>query len=266
MTSDTPSGMQAEAAAESLPLFYKDPVLLRFEEHRDAGLMPSAHFGFAGETAAVPLCAGEFMAAMQHSPIVFATGDEVAAIALVGIERDRNLFVERDGGWTAGRYLPAYVRRYPFTVMETEDRSQRLLSVDRGSDRFVSSAATRAEAQRLFDDQGGPTAAARHAMVFCHAYHTDMAATAAFGQALRTAGLLLPYHAEFKLHDGTHHQVSGFHAVDEQAFRALPSETVRDWHVKGWLGLITLHLASLQNFAALIDLHARRASERKALS
>ena len=266
MTSDTPSVPRGEAAAAPLPLFYKDPVLLRFEEHRDAGLVPAAHFGFAGETAAVPLCGGEFVAAVRHYPIVFSMGEDVAAFALVGIERDRNLFIERDGGWTAGSYVPAYVRRYPFTVMETADRSQQLLSVDRGSDRFVASASARADAQRLFDAEGGPTEAARLAMAFCHAYHTDISATAAFGRALRAAGILLPYHADFRLHTGAPHQVSGFHAVDEKAFRALPAETVAQWHGKGWLDLVTLHLASLQNFSTLIDHHARRASERKALS
>lgn len=80
--------------------------------------------------------------------------------------------------------------------------------------------------------------------------------------------MLEPYHADFRLPDGTLHKVDGFHAVNEQACRALPSRTVTDWHAKGWLGVVVLHLASLQSFQNLLDLNAQRqrASERKALA
>lgn len=250
----------------SLPLFYKDPVLLRFEEHGDAGLAPASHFGFAREAVAIPLCVGEFAVAQRHFPIVFAIDDQATPIALVGIRRDANLFIERDGTWRSGSYAPAYIRRYPFIVTETPDRAQQLLAIDRGSERFVASVADRPEAERLFDAVGNATAAAQAAMAFCHAYHTDHAATIAFGKALLAAKLLTPYHAEFRLPDGTLNQVNGFYAVDEQAFRALPPKTVAEWHTKGWLDLVGLHLVSQQSFQNLLDLNAQRANERKALA
>ena len=80
------------------------------------------------------------------------------------------------------------------------------------------------------------------------------------------AKVLTPYHADFRLPAGTQHQVSGFSAVREKAFRALPAETVTDWHAKCWLDLVALHLASLQNFQGLLDFNAQRANERKALA
>lgn len=42
--------------------------------------------------------------------------------------------------------------------------------------------------------------------------------------------------------------------------------TVLDWHAKSWLGLISLHLASLQGLQGLLDLNAQRANERRALA
>lgn len=254
---------QAEA---TLPLFYKDPVLLRFADHGDVGLSPASDFSFAREAVAVPICNGEFMAAMRHYPIVFAMDEQASPIALLAIRKEHNLFVERDGSWKAGSYVPAYVRRYPFSVMETEDRAQQLLTVDQASDRFVASVADRADAERLFDETGKPTVVAQTAMAFCYAFHTDHASTVAFGRALIAARVLEPYHADFRLPDGTLQQVNGFYAVNETAFRALPGETVTDWHGKGWLALVALHLASLQSFQNLLGLNAQRASERKALA
>lgn len=250
----------------SLPLFYKDPVLLRFEEHAHVGLAPATGVSFAREAVAIPLCIGEFAIAQRHYPIVFAMDEQASPIALTAIKKEHNLFVEQDGSWKAGSYVPAYVRRYPFIVTETEDKSQQLLAVDRGSPRYVASVVGHDDAERLFDDAGGPTATAQSAMAFCNAFHTDYAATVAFGRALIAAKVLEPYHADFRLPDGTLHQLNGFYAVDEKAFRALPAKTVADWHAKGWLDLVTLHLASQQSFQNLLDLNAQRANERKALA
>ncbi len=252
--------------ASSLPLFYKDPVLLRFEAYGDAGLMPGGDFGFAREAVAIPLSKGEFMQAMRHYPIVFAMDEQASPLALVAIRKDHNLFIERGGSWRAGSYVPAYVRRYPFIAMETEDGAGRFLSIDRASDRFVSSVKGRADAQRLFDESGNATGAAQMAMALCHAFHADYADTVAFGRALIAAKVLEPYRADFRLPDGTLHQVNGFHAVNEKACRALPEAMVVEWHARGWLALVNLHLASLQRFENLLDLNALRANERKALA
>lgn len=250
----------------SLPLFYKDPVLLRFEEHADVGLAPVSDYGFAREAVAIPLCIGEFAVAQRHFPIVFAMDEQASPIALTAIRKEHNLFVEQDGSWKPGGYVPAYIRRYPFIVKETSDKAQQLLAVDRGSERYVASVADRPDAERLFDDVGNATAAAQAAMAFCNAFHTDYAATVAFGRALIAAKVLEPYHAEFRLPDGTLHQLNGFSAVDQKAFRALPAKTIADWHAKGWLDLVILHLTSLQSFQSLLDLNAQRANERKALA
>lgn len=249
----------------SLPLFYRDPVLLRFEEHGDVGLIPGCDVGFAREAVAIPLSNGEFATAMRHYPIVFAMDGRASPIALVAIRKGENLFVEPDGSWTAKSYVPAYVRRYPFIGMDTPDGAQ-LLSIDRASARFVASARDHAEAQHPFDETGKPTMVAQSAMAFCHAFQTDYASTASFGEALLAAQLLEPYHAELRLPDGTLHKVDGFHVVNEPAFRALPAATVMDWHGRGWLALVALHLASLQSFQTLLDLNAQRANERKTLA
>ena len=251
--------MTKSADLQPLPLFYKDPVLLRFEEHGDVGLAPTGHFDFSRGAVAIPLCIGEFAAAMRHFPIVFAMDEHASPIALVGIRRDHNLFVEQDGGWKAGSYVPAYVRRYPFIVTETADKSQQMLMVDRASECYVPSVSAHPKAERLFDEAGGPTATAQTAMAFCHAYHADYTATVAFGRALMEAKVLTPYHADFRFPDGSQHQVNGFYAIDQKGYRALPAKTLADWHAKGWLDLVALHLASQQSFQALLDLNAQRA-------
>lgn len=252
--------------AASFPLFYKDPVVLRFEDYRDVGLAPAEDYCFAAEAVAIPICAGEFSMAIRHYPIVFTTGEQAFPVALIAIQKGSNLFVGPDGCWKAGCYVPAYVRGYPFIVMEAADQSRQLLLVDRGCNRFVSSVADRDDALRIFDDVGQPTTTAQNAIDLSCSYSIGSIHSRIFTQALISERLLKSYYADFKLPDGSKHQMSGFQIVDEEAFRALSAATIADWHKKGWLALVTLHLASLQSFQALLDLNAQRANERKALA
>lgn len=249
-----------------LPLFYKSPVVLRFDDHGEAGLTTNPSFGFASEAIAIPLCIGEFAVALRHYPIVFGMEDDAPPIALVGIRQNNNLFVTREGNWHLGAYVPAYLRRYPFIVTEIQDETRQFLGIDRESDRFIASASTDQTAARLFDDEGRPTATVQSAIAFCRAYHDGYTITVAFGRALAASRLLKPYHAQFRLPDGALHRVNGFQSVDDKALRSLPTETIADWHSRGWLDLATQHLASLQNFQNLLDLNAQRANERKALA
>ncbi|MCZ0733273.1 SapC family protein [Phreatobacter sp. AB_2022a] len=256
---------QTEVPLAPLPLFYRDPVLIRFEEHRDMGLLAEAGFGFANEAIAIPLCTSEFAIAMRHYPIVFAQDELAMPLAIVGLKEGHNLFLERDGSWRAGSYVPAYVRRYPFIVMEPPDKTQQLLALDRASNRVVTRATAHAGAQPLFDSEGKPTSFTQSAMAFCHAYHADFLATAAFSQALLAAKILAPSNAEMQFPDGTRHALNGFRVIDEPALRNLPPRTVKSWHVNGWLDLVALQLASRLNWQALLELGGRRKAGRKAL-
>ncbi|MDR0807829.1 MAG: SapC family protein [Gemmobacter sp.] len=245
--------------APSLPMFYGNPLLLQSEPHREAGLLPANGFGFAGKAVSLPLCAGEFAVAQRHYPIAFVEDDTAAMpMVITGLERDRNLFVGADGSWRAGAYVPAYARRYPFIVLESPDKAQHMLVVDQASDRFVAQAGPSSGADRFFDGSGQATPMAQSAIGFCEAYFADHAATVAFGQALKAARILVPNQANITFPDGTPHTVNGFLSVDEAAFRALPSATVADWHGRGWLDLVILHLASRLSWQVLLDLRAER--------
>jgi hypothetical protein len=259
MTKSKTASANSDAPPTAYPLFYKDPLLLRSEQHREAGIMPPKSFAFARSAAAMPLCLSEFAVAQRHYPIAFVE-DETAAMpmALLALEQDQNLFVEGDGTWSAGTYVPAYVRRYPFIVLESPDKTQHMLMVDQASDRYITKAGNAKDAVRLFDEQGEPTPAAREAITFCEAYFADHTATMAFGKALKEAKVLTPSRANITFPDGKPHTVNGFSSVDEKALRELPAETVALWHKRGWLDLITLHLASRLSWQNLLDRRAAR--------
>jgi hypothetical protein len=227
-------------AGRRLPLFYTRPVPLRAESHRHHALAKAADFGFAANAGAVPLNAVEFAAAAHSFPVVFTGGSEPMPVAVLSLTGGRNGFVDADGAWRAGEYVPAYVRRYPFIFFEQREAGQYTLGVDAASTLLRADG----EGQPLFSNDG-PTEAVQRALEFCRAYQRELLATQQFTKALRDADLLLKRSLNVRRGDGSTQQLSDFQVADEKKLKALPDEVVLDWHRKGYLGAIGAHLISL---------------------
>ncbi len=240
----------------SLPLFYRRPLLLRSQDHGRYGLRPGENFGFAAGAAAIPAVVGEFAIASSHYPIVFASDEGAMPMVVTGIENGRNLYVDGNGQWSAGQYIPGYVRRYPFIGISAQANAPNMLGIDLDSDRLSTDAA-KDGAEPFFDGEGAPTERAKAAITFCDAYAFEHERSRAFAQALVKHNLLAEKSAEVKYPDSGKAVVTGFRVVDEAVFRALPAEVLFELHGKGWTDLIVLHLASQRCWVSLMEKSAQ---------
>jgi len=238
----------SQAPAPILPLFYVEPAPLAASRHGAWRLLPG-DARFMAEEPAIPLTAGEFVAAARSYPILFTEAG--APVALTGLER-RNLFIE-DGQWAEDAYAPAYVRRYPFLLIEAADKSGYGLAIDAASAQVAKGGD---QGHALFD-QGEPSAITREALEFCRLFNEDHRRTQDFCAALEKAGLLVARRADATTPDGRRLGVEGFRIIDIEALAALDDATVVDWHRKGWLALAHFHIASLQRFADLLNRQGR---------
>jgi hypothetical protein len=170
--------------ATGLPLFYKQPRPLIAENDADLGLLATTDYGFARNANPIPLVATELSMACKHFPILFTDGDMPRMIALTGLTSGENLFVSKDGEWKTATYVPAYVRRYPFIFLESDDHSQYTLCVDEAADVIVRDG----EGAPLFEN-GEPAEITKSALDFCRDYQAHYAATEEFLKALQAADL-----------------------------------------------------------------------------
>lgn len=242
-----------QARPTGLPPFYRDPRALSREAHA-AWRLVEGDAGFAADAPYVPIVAAEFARAGQSYPVVFAM-PEAVPVAVLGLEQ-RNLFV-RDGQWASGTYVPAYVRRYPFGFIATEEPGGFVLAIDAGSDRVAEGG----DAGLALFDAGEPAERTRQALAFCDAYQAESEATRAFTDALKAQDLLIERRADATLPDGRTFGLQGFQIVDAVKFAALDDAAVLDWHKRGWLALVHFHLASLERFQALIARQAEISPE-----
>jgi SapC. len=241
----SPATETAAPVTESI-LFYQRPEALTPEHHGKLHLKKDGDFNFAKATNSVAITATEFVAAMRSYPIVFAAGAPYP-LAVLGLEQN-NLFVDDSGQWSIGHYVPAYIRRYPFAFIAHPDGERFVLGIDRASTLLEKEG----EGPALFES-GKPSDVTQKALAFCGAFQTDHAVTTSFGQALETAQVLMHNQAQAKLPDGRQMSLSGFRIVDRRKFASLPSDTIVDWHRRGWLALVHYHLASLDRFTGLLE-------------
>ncbi|WP_433925850.1 SapC family protein [Stenotrophomonas nematodicola] len=244
MTAET--NTPAAAAAPTGPLFYRQTVPLSAEAHANWRLRTESA-SFAAGTNSLPVVVGEFGSIAQFYPILF-TGKEAVPLAAVGLAKD-NLFVT-DGYWAADHYVPAYVRRYPFVFIQTDDPQNYVLGLDAEAEQVNQGDSD--EGQPLFEN-GEPTELVNAAMRFCGDFTREHELTRQFSAALIEQGLLVDRSIDVTLSTGAQMSINGFRVVDVEKFSKLPDALVVAWHRNGWLALVHHHLSSLARFNALVQ-------------
>lgn len=223
-------------------LIYQNAVPVTVARHRGISVKTGRDFDFAREVNAVPLMAAEFAQAGQEYAIVFAgEGDDVAPVVLLGVRDDENLFVAEDGAWQ-GKYVPAFLRRYPFVFSTNDSARSFMLCID--EDYAGVNDAGRGE--RLFDEDGEQTQYLRSVLEFLQAYQVQFVRTRALAKRLVEMDLLEPMQARFTLRDGRNLSLSGFQTVSREKLRALTGEQLEELSRADDLELIFLHLHSLR--------------------
>lgn len=244
------TGSTVGAVTHALPLFYREPTLLHSEAHAGWRLR-DGDAAFAANTPYVPIVLGEFGEAGRCYPVVFA-GDTFLPVIILGLSEGENLFVE-ENTWAEGHYVPAYVRRYPFGFVSIPGSDRFALALDTASERLVREGD---EGTPIFEN-GEPGILTRQALQFCEAYQAEFENTKAFADALRSKDLLVEKRADATLPDGRRYALDGFRIVDADRLRDIDDATIVDWHRRGWLSLVSLHLTSLGRLAVLMERQAR---------
>jgi hypothetical protein len=239
-------------------MYYEKPVLLDRDKHRKRRVKPSSSFGFARKANSLYVAGVEFNEACKEYAIVFTRGGngKVVPVVMLGLRSRDNLFVDDKDNWT-GRYVPAFVRRYPFVLAELPGQAMGVC-IDEA---FAGLGEKDGEA--LFDAKGANTPFLQNALDFLQQYQHEYQRTELFCQHLEQSGLLMEMNAKADLTDGRSFTVSSLMVVDEKKLLALPDAAALQLFRAGELHLISMHLASLSNMRALVDKMAARQTPLK---
>jgi len=230
-------------------LIYESAVPMSAHRHGNMYFEPTADYSFSIGLNAVPLMAVEFLRAATEYAIVFTNaGDDVLPAAVLGVRPDQNLFVSEGSKWQA-KYIPAFIRRYPFVFSATDDRTMVTLCVDEAHPGLN----REGRGERLFDEDGKPSAYTNKVLKFLKEYQVHFERTRLFGKRLRELDLLEPTQAQVTTPKGEKLTLGGFMAVPRKKLRALGGDPLASLAKTDELELLYLHLYSMRNFGDVKD-------------
>lgn len=246
-------------------LFYSKPEPLNRDDHHKIGLRRmDKPFGFAARSHVVPLTVTEFPVAALSYPIIFA-GERYQPLAVMGINAEQNMFIDAEGGFEQGAYIPAYIRRYPFVLANDTNREQLVVCIDRASSLLGEDYDL-----AFFDENGEATDYTKGCIQFCNDFETEARRTESFVQVLRDLELFETRQTTFTPTnpDGTQgppQPIAEYFAVSEERIKALGDMKLRELLNNGVIGQCYAHLTSLVGWDRLISLAlARQAAEQPA--
>src|ERR1700761_3215918 len=124
---------EAAAATQPLPVFFNRVEVLDPAKHADLKLNRASGFRFAAHANSISLCLQEISAAADFYPIVF-TEAALTPLAVVGCRDGENAFVDGNGRWRPGVYIPAYLRAWPFIPVNINDPAKLMIGIEPDSD------------------------------------------------------------------------------------------------------------------------------------
>lgn len=230
-------------------LFYENAVPVSATRHADLSIETGAGYAFASHASAVPIMALEFIAAAAEYAIVFAPiGDEVFPAVVLGLRTDQNLYLDQDAKWDA-KYVPAFIRRYPFVFSTSADRKTLTLCIDES----YAGLNREGKGQRLFDEERKPAAYTQRVLKFLQDFQSHFQRTRLFCQRLKELGVLEPTGVQVTAPRGEKMSLGGFLVVNRKKLREVPDEKLLAMAKSDELELLHLHLYSLRNFAEMKD-------------
>jgi hypothetical protein len=194
----------------------------------------------------------EFEEVQREYPILFNRDDAGAfhAVALLGLERDENLFLDAQG-WDA-RYIPALQRRGPFSIgMQRQspgDDPQVMIHVDLDDPRVG-----RAEGEPLFLPHGGNAPYLAHITAVLGIIFEGHEVAPAMFAAFDAAGLLHPIDLEIAISEERKYRFADYYTIDQERLAALPGAELESLNRAAFLRLAMLVATSLGNVSRLAE-------------
>src|SRR5258706_7632547 len=201
-------------------VIYESAVAVSKTRHAQWSVEIGSDFAFSRKVNSVPLMAVELPGAAAEYAIVFAGNEEAVMPAVIlGMRDQENLYLGPLGGWQA-KYVPAFLRRYPFVFSSNDEGKNFVLCIDEGFPGFNQEG----RGEKLFNGEGKPSPFVDNVLKFLQSYQMEFRRTQQFCKKLQELNLLEPMRAQVTLDSGERMALTGFMAVSRARLKTLPGE------------------------------------------
>ena len=223
-------------------------VVLDKVEHKSLKVSPLENLDFAKELSFVPLLANEVALVGEMFPVVFSSDETPSLLALTSLGGE-NLAINSEGKYIS-RYVPAYLRKYPFALASTkEDPEKRVILFDENASNI-----SKTKGNQLFTKDGQESEVLKKAVQFLTDYEKQSMNTAAIVKTIVESGILEP--REISVGEGEEKKVlvKGFQVASRKKLNELDDETLALWVRKGIISFLDAHINSLSKVETLFKI------------
>ena len=210
-----------------------------------------ARFGEAVNQVAV--FASEFAQVQREYPILFARTPEGAlqAVAILGFDRDENLFLDGER-WDAA-YIPALLRRRPFTIGAAD--GEPVVCVDVADARIATEGE---DGEPVFKSHGGNAPALEEALEALRTLQAGAGVAAAMTALFDELGLVEPVRLQVQFDEHTGVDFDGYLAVVPEKMALLDGAALKRLNSAGLLDVAVFAAASLGTMPRLVARKQRK--------
>ncbi len=226
---------------------YKNIEILNKINHENKTIKEIKDFSFAKGLTSAPIVVSEFYEACKNYPIFFAKDkDENWFVSvMLGYKENENIFIDDKGVWNKLHYVPAFVRRYPFILIDNHEQEELMVGIEK--EYLIDS---KKDDKKLFD-KGNNSELLNNAIDFLNGFHFDSLTTKEFIKQLDEWELLEEKTATIINEKNEQFNINGFFTVNEEKLKHLSKKRKEELCNKDMIPLITAHLISLSNIQKL---------------
>ena len=236
-------------------------VPLSKTQHSEKALVKNKNFKFIQREIITDLFNFEFETAISCVPIFFAEGEKgIRTVGLMGLEKNKNLFVQQNGMWVLPHFIPATIASFPFRALNTED-NKNIIVLREDSDLIVD----RAEGMPFFDATGKETAILKRYLGLISKIIEAQKIAEEVGFLLKHLELLEPFNLTIPVEDSTKIKIKGLFKIKSADFRKLDDKKFLELRKTSALDFIYAHFYSLSGIQALMMLRNKNRSAEQGL-
>ena len=212
--------------------------------HAQLRVAPGYDAAYGDAVNQIALFLPEYEEAQRDYPILFQRDEEgtLQAVAILGFERDENLFLEA-GRWTAG-YVPAMARRGPFLIGFSQ--GEPVIHVDMDHPRVGQ------EGEPLFLAQGGQGPMLERALDALRVIHVGNDAAKDASALLDELGLVEAVTLDVQVSERHSYNFDSYLAITHEKIAALDAAALARLNAAGLLLPAVFAASSLANLNRLI--------------
>jgi len=232
--------------------FYNNILALNTEEHKDLRLKIDNNFSIFSNTNALPIAGVEFIEASREHAIAFIDYQEegIMPVYILGLRDNENLLLDSENNWKYN-YVPAFVRRYPYIMIEPNEEDKSVVCIDADYEGINDP-----DGELIFTQKDGetkPTPKLEAAMEMLQDFNAQLARTREFTKRLEEYDLLKEIAPQINLADGRNFSIGGVYTIDEEKLLKLEDEKALTLYRSGEMAWIYNHLASISNLLRLAN-------------